>query len=153
MMPSENMSHIILEDKTPTPAEHYHLRKEAGGLTAPPQPENEEALKRSFFCVTLRDTSTSDNKAVGMGRIVGDGMFLFITDMAILPAYQRKGLGGRILDRLIQYVDETSPKARLSLEADPPGVGLYKSRGFKHQTYSKPMLRSTFWPSGSADDD
>lgn len=140
---------IVVEEKTPTASEHHHLRKEAG-LTPPPQDINEEALKKSFYCVTLRD-SAKENEAIGMGRIVGDGMFLFIVDMAILPAYQRKGLGGLILENLLAYVDKHAPLARLALEGDPPGVALYQRHGFTLQTYSKPMLRSQYWPSGPAE--
>jgi ribosomal protein S18 acetylase RimI-like enzyme len=153
ILSSEKMepANIVLENKTPSAAEHHFLRSQAGGLTPPPQPENEEALKRSYFCVTLRDTS-KDNLAVGMGRVVGDGMFLYIVDMAVLPAYQRKGLGDRILRRILSYVDEHAPRARLALEGDPPGVALYKRHGFKMQTYSKPMMRSTYWPSGPSDE-
>lgn len=82
------LSNIIVEEKTPTAFEHYHLRREAS-LTPPPQDINEEALKKSFYCVTLRD-SARGNEAIGMGRIVGDGMLLFLVDMAILPAYQKR---------------------------------------------------------------
>ena len=137
-MASQDVASILLEEKTPTPAEHFHLRKEAG-LTPPPQPENKEALERSWYCVTLRDAS-QDNEAVGMGRLVGDGMFLFVTDMAVLPAYQGRGLGSKILQALLAHVDQHAPRARLALEGDPPGVRLYERHGFSHQTYSKPML-------------
>lgn len=143
-MASQDVASILLEEKTPTPAEHCHLRTEAG-LTPPPQPENKEALERSWHCVTLRDAS-KDNEAVGMGRLVGDGMFLFVTDMAVLPAYQGRGLGSKILQALLAHVDQHAPRARLALEGDPPGVRLYERHGFSHQTYSKPMLRSTYWP-------
>lgn len=134
---------IYMEDKVPSAEEHYTLRK-AAGLTPPPRPENEEALQRGYFGVTLRDKSKND-QAIGMGRILGDGMFLFVTDMAILPEYQRRGLGGKILDRLVTYVEEKEPRARLALEADPPGVKLYEKRGFVKQPHRLAMIRSTYW--------
>ena len=142
---------MLLVEEVPTAAEHHSLRSSAG-LTPPPQPENEEALQKSYYCVTLRDTS-KDNAAIGMGRIVGDGIFLYIVDMAVLPAYQGKGLGGKIMKQLVTYVDEHAPRARLALEGDPPGIALYQRHGFKEQTYSQPMLRSIYWPAAPTSDE
>lgn len=135
---------IIVDEVVPSSDEHYRLRKE-GGLTPPPQPENESALARSWYSITLRNDA---KEAIGMGRITGDGMFLIIVDVVVLPAYHRRGLGNMIMERLLQHVDQHAPKARVALEADPPGVGLYQKHGFQMQTYSKPMIRSTYWPKG-----
>ncbi|UZJ51805.1 hypothetical protein CBS101457_001125 [Exobasidium rhododendri] len=143
----ERIDDIVFLAETPTGEEHYDLRK-AAGLTPPPRPENQDALQRSWYCVTLRDASDGKKRVIGMGRIVGDGMFLYVTDMAILPEFQRKGLGAKTLKLLLKQVDENAPKARLALEGDPPGVNLYQRHGFLHQTFSKPMVRSTHFPAG-----
>ena len=41
------------------------------------------------------------NQLVGFGRIVTDGaLYAVIYDLIVLPAFQRKGIGSQILDRL-----------------------------------------------------
>jgi GNAT superfamily N-acetyltransferase len=144
----EKIGDILVLEEIPTSEEHYNLWKGAGGLTLPPRPENSKALLNSWYSILLRDSSTIDNKAIGMGRVVGDGMFLYIVDMAILSTYQRRGLGGKILEKLLIKVDKEAPRARLALEGDPPGVPLYLKHGFLHQTFSKSMVRSTYFPAG-----
>lgn len=66
-----------LLDECPSSEEHTYLRK-ISGLT--PFSIKDEALKRglslSFFAVVLR---TLEGKAVGMGRVIGDGaLFLHV---------------------------------------------------------------------------
>ena len=66
-----------------------------------------------------------------MVRLIGDGqLFLQVVDMAVLPSHQGKGLGKALLDELLKWVDANASGAYVSLIGDPPGVRLYKSRGF-----------------------
>ncbi|KNC20164.1 acetyltransferase [Arthrobacter sp. RIT-PI-e] len=69
---------------------------------------------------------------VGMGRVIGDGGWYFVVaDMATLPEHQRRGVGGAVLDSLLQEIRTRAPRgAYVSLTADPPGRRLYESRGF-----------------------
>ena len=64
--------------------------------------------------------------------MIGDGGWYFhIVDMAVLPEHQGRGLGGAILDALLQRIRTEAPKgAWVSLLADPPGRALYTRRGF-----------------------
>ena len=44
-------------------------------------------------------------KAIGMGRVIGDGGTAFqITDIAVLPEHQGKGLGKRIMAALVAWL-------------------------------------------------
>jgi len=72
-------------------------------------------------------------RVVGMGRVVGDGgCFLQIVDIAVDPAYQRRGLGRAIKQRLVEAIARRAPDGvSVSLLADPPGVRLYESFGFR----------------------
>lgn len=136
-----NEEGYVLEEKVPSPEEHFYLRKEAG-LTAPPRPENEISLKNTWFGVTIR----KDGKAISMGRIIGDGaVFLTIVDICTLPNHQRKGLGSKVMKALIDYTDQHAPNAHLSLLADPPGKVLYNRMGFVENKLETPMVRSTFF--------
>ena len=46
-----------------------------------------------------------DGRAVGMGRIVGDGAIIcYVQDLIIRPEVQGKGIGGMILETLKEFV-------------------------------------------------
>ncbi|PGH17668.1 hypothetical protein AJ79_01030 [Helicocarpus griseus UAMH5409] len=89
------------------------------------------ALPGSWFGCYVVHTDT-DNTAVGMGRIIGDGGWYFhIVDMAVAPEHQRRGIGDAILSRLLERIREVAPPGALvSLLADPPGKRLYAKHGF-----------------------
>jgi GNAT superfamily N-acetyltransferase len=80
-----------------------------------------------------------------MGRVIGDGGWYFvIADMATLPEHQRHGIGGAILDSLLEDIQARAPQgAYVSLTADPPGRPLYASRGFTDLRGADAMLRYT----------
>lgn len=64
----------------------------------------ENALKNSIITITAFD----GEKSVGMGRIVGDGVVIdYIQDLVVKPEYQRKNIGEKILNELVQYVKES----------------------------------------------
>lgn len=49
-----------------------------------------------------------DGKAVGMGRIVGDGAIIcYVQDLIIRPEVQGEGIGGLILESLKSFVTNT----------------------------------------------
>ena len=53
-----------------------------------------QALDGSLVCVVARD---DEGNAVGMGRLVGDGVrFVYFQDVIVKPAYQRQGIGTKI---------------------------------------------------------
>jgi ribosomal protein S18 acetylase RimI-like enzyme len=70
-------------------------------------------------------------KAVGMGRIVGDGGCNYeIVDIAVVPEHQGKGLGSQVMAALMNYLRENAvPTAYVSLIADVPGF--YERFGFR----------------------
>jgi ribosomal protein S18 acetylase RimI-like enzyme len=124
---------IIIQQSLPSVDDYLRLR-EITGLS----PKTAEAavvgLKNSLFGVTLYD----GKKAIGMGRIIGDGgCFYQIVDIAVDPDYQGRGLGKTIMNELMQYLEKHAPKsAYVSLIADQPADHLYKQFGFQY-TYPK----------------
>ncbi len=89
-------------------------------------------LSNSIFSVTL----LFKDKAIGMGRIIGDGgCFYQIVDIAIIPEHQGKGLGKLIMQHLIEFLDNNAPRsAYVSLIADLPADKLYGQFGFTYTT-------------------
>ena len=44
-----------------------------------------------------------------MGRLVGDGMYGMIVDVVIEPNYQKQGIGSKIVDMLMNFVEKKTP--------------------------------------------
>jgi len=117
-----------LASETPD-VETYLMLRRVAGLS----PFSEDAARRglpgSWHAVLLRH----EGAPVGMGRIIGDGgCFFQITDIAVHPAHQGKGLGKRIMAALMAHFRDQAPaSAYISLMADVPADRLYTQYGFK----------------------
>ena len=150
--------YVILEG-LPTPQRYHDIRKLAG-MTPPPMEAVPKSLANSFCCIVayerkdmLDDTTpASAQDVVAMGRLVGDGsLFLIMVDIAVHPDHQRRGLGKRIVQRLLDYVDEHAPLAYVSLVADGPAQKLYPLYGFKDVSPSIGMYRMIRGPKDQQD--
>lgn len=72
----------------------------------------------------------NDQKLVGMGRIISDGVITgIICGLCVLPSYQSKGIGKEMLNRMIRHCEQNRVIPQLmcaeSLES------YYESFGFK----------------------
>mgnify|MGYP005759179725 FL=1 len=88
------------------------------------------ALNKSLYTVTVFEY----NQAIGMGRLIGDGMYFMIADLVVDPAYQKKGIGTRIINMLIGYVYRELPdggRASIQLIAEKGKESFYEKLGFK----------------------
>ena len=61
-----------------------------------------KALKGSAFMVSAYD----GGQLIGFGRLVTDSIHAMIYDLIVAPDYQRQGIGGEILDRLVKHCQE-----------------------------------------------
>lgn len=117
-----------VEERIPTPTEFVALR-DATGLPPRSREGVERGLPNSVFGVVVVHEPTQET--VGMGRIVGDGGTVFqIGDMAVHPDHQRQGLGAKIIEALLAYLDrEAPPDSYVNLVADVDGF--YEQFGFE----------------------
>lgn len=118
--------HYVWVETVPTAADFCRLRKIAG-LSPRPLEAVEKALPNSCYGVHV----VIEGTPVGMGRIVGDGALnLDIVDVAVDPLHQGKGLGRKIMEHLVGWLDQHASKgAYVTLMADVPE--LYEKFGFK----------------------
>lgn len=75
-----------------------------------------------------------NNQTVGMGRLTGDGMYYMISDIAVCPDYQKKGIGTDIIMLLTEYVKKETPiggRSSIQLIAERGKESFYERLGFK----------------------
>lgn len=88
-------------------------------------------LKNSVLDIVAYD----QEKAVGMGRIVGDGaIYCYVQDVVIHPDYQGKGIGSTILNKLIEKMTqnlEGGGRMSLGLVSAEGKEYFYRKFGFK----------------------
>lgn len=89
-----------------------------------------KAIGNSIYDITVRD----NGKVVAMGRLIGDGMYYLVVDVVVMPEFQGRGIGGKIIDMLLSYVDENTPiggRSSVQLIAEQGKEEFYMKKGFK----------------------
>ena len=133
------MNNFSINFELPTAEEFVNLRLLAK-MSARDVRGIEIGLVNSNHVVTFRD----GDLLVGMGRVIGDSATTFqITDIAVHPDYQGKGIGKSIMAELINWLEENAtPNSYISLVADGDAKSLYEKFGFEVTTpYSIGMHR------------
>ena len=81
--------------------DEYNNLKKSVGWDAKDIDLVERAIKNS----AIIKKAIFDNQTVGMGRVIGDGMYYFIVDVVVDPKYQGKGIGKRLIDEIVNEID------------------------------------------------
>lgn len=92
--------------------------------------QTQEALNNSLYTVI----AVNENQTVGMGRLIGDGMYYMIVDIVVHPNYQEKGIGTNITNMLVEYVKTKTPiggRSSIQLIAEKGKEKFYEKVGFK----------------------
>lgn len=112
----------------PAPEAYVALRADAG-LGPRSLDAARRALPNTLHAVTL----TEGGKLIAMGRVVGDGgCFVLLTDIAVHPDHQGRGLGWAVTERLMQWCEATlPPDCHISLVSSARAVPLYERFGFR----------------------
>lgn len=120
---------ITLEINSISDSEYLDIRKKVDWKTLLPM-QAKKALDNSLYIVGAYE----NNKLIGMGRIVGDGAVIcYIQDLIVIPEYQQKGVGSRILNQLISYVEQLrleNSQMMLCLMCAKGREGFYEAHGF-----------------------
>ncbi len=109
--------------------DYCRLRENVGWLLFSKE-QTQKALDNSLYTVIAVD----DDQTIGMGRLIGDGMYYIIADIVVQPDYQKQGIGGRIMNMIIEYVDRTTPiggRSSIQLIAEKGKEAFYEKIGFK----------------------
>lgn len=90
----------------------------------------EKALDHSLYTVT----AVENDRTVGMGRLLGDGMYFMVVDIVVHPDYQKSGVGSKIINMILEYVDKETPiggRSSIQLIAEKGKEAFYEKLGFK----------------------
>lgn len=95
-------------------------------------------IRGSFaFAVAVENKS---GKAVGMGRVISDGISdAYIQDLVVLPAYQKKGLGKALLTCLLGACRDAGI-SWIALVAEPGSEPFYRALGFSPMEGHIPLI-------------
>lgn len=134
---SRRVLEYTLYARNPTVEEYCALRAGAG-LSPRSEAIVRVALPNTLFSVVIEH----HGKAIGMGRVIGDGGTVFqVADIAVLPAHQKRGLGKRILDAIDAWLrHHAGPGAFINLFADKGVAPLYARYGFRPRDPDEPGM-------------
>lgn len=123
--------------RNPTVDEYCALRAGAG-LSPRGEAIVRAALPNTLFAVVIEQSG----KAVGMGRVIGDGGTAFqVVDIAVLREHQKRGLGKRLLDAVDAWLRQNAgPGAFINLFADKGAASLYARYGFRPRDPDEPGM-------------
>jgi len=94
------MNQLIFKEDIPEPKEYFRLFETTGWNNQYGFNEDELiwAIQNSWYALSVYNKQ----KLVGFGRIISDGVHhALIVDIIVHPGYQDKGIGGEILQNLI----------------------------------------------------
>lgn len=83
--------------------EYNNLRRQVGWETKNPILV-ENAIKNS----TIIKKAILDNCTVGMARAIGDGMSYLMVDVVVSSKYQKRGIGKKLVNSIIEEVKENT---------------------------------------------
>jgi ribosomal protein S18 acetylase RimI-like enzyme len=123
------MMNMHITEEFPQSKEYMDLRLDAG-LPEVEISAIETALNRSLLSLLARD---SNDRLIGMGRVIGDGAFYFqLVDIMTAVSYRDQGLEDTIVSELLARLKKIAPSgAEVTVITDVPGIKLYQHAGFK----------------------
>jgi len=96
-----------------------------------------DLIKGSFAFAVAIDIETK--KAVGMGRLLSDGVSdAYIQDLIVLHEYRDQGIGREIVKVLVNHCKKNKINW-IGLIAEPGQDGFYSNLGFKQMKNYTPM--------------
>lgn len=121
----------IREYKTYNEAEILGLYEAVGWTAYTSRPE---ALRRGFEQSLLILAAYEEDRLLGLIRIVGDGhTIVFVQDILVLPAHQRKGIGSALLQAVLDRYRHVR-QIELATDDTPKTAGFYRAMGFREMS-------------------
>lgn len=110
--------------------EEFNYLYDAVGWESYEENISEKALANTMYSVSVYD----NEKIIGFGRLIGDGIcFIYIHDVMVVPKYQNKKIGTKIMNKLLEKVNQIkliNPYVRVYLGASKGKEKFYERFGF-----------------------
>lgn len=138
------MKYIIKENQLNY--ETYYTLRESVGWNNWSKEQAEKALENSYYSIVI---FYNDN-AIGMGRVVGDGIYFTIVDIVVRTEYQGRKIGTTIMNSILEYIEKNmceGSRVSVQLLAEVGKEQFYIKQGFKlvpHE-YCGPALRKIIY--------
>jgi len=118
----------IIQEEIPSVETYRQIRTRAG-LSDKSVKAAGIGLKNGLYSIVVYH----QDSPIGIGRVIGDGgCFFVITDIAVIPQHQKKGVGDRIMRALMNYIQRHAPpSAYISLIASHGTPAFYARYGFE----------------------
>ena len=126
--------------------ETYYTLRESVGWNNWSKEQAEKALENSYYSIVI---FYNDN-AIGMSRVVGDGIYFTIVDIVVRPEYQCRKIGTTIMNSILEYIEKNmceGSRVSVQLLAEVGKEQFYIKQGFKlvpHE-YCGPALRKIIY--------
>lgn len=136
---------LILQENVLTYDIYYELRKSVDWNNWS-KTQSDSAIKNSYHTIVAYD----DDEPIGMGRVVGDGMYFTIVDVVVRPEYQGKGVGSVIIKSILDYIGSNmhdGSRVSVQLISEVGKEDFYIKQGFKlipHE-FCGPALRKIIY--------
>lgn len=92
--------------------------------------ENPAALQKGFVNSLLTLAAYDKDELLGIIRTVGDGhTVVFIQDILVFPAHQRKGIGSALIQAILTRFQNVR-QIELATDNTPKTIAFYESQGF-----------------------
>ena len=99
--------------------------------------ESAQALRSSWYVLS----AYADEQLVGFGRLVSDGVLhAMIYELIVLPEYQGRGVGGKILEKLVKKCQESGVRD-IQLFCAAGKRAFYEKRGFVARPENAPGMQ------------
>jgi len=123
-------------------AELYQELARVNGMPVKEEAQLQEALNHSLYGIALLG---EEEEAIGMGRVVGDGKYMFmIADLIMHPEYANAEHTLAVLNDLMAYIEASGADgAEIILMSDVPSIPLYQKQGFAYTYPNKISLSRT----------
>ena len=108
--------------------EDFNFLHEAVGWGVSNPERVQKALNRSDFVISAQ----INGKAIGMARLIHDGLQVLLVDVIVLPEYQGQGIGKSIMNYVMEYLYALSKDGgiKVNLVTAPDKPGFYEKFGF-----------------------
>ncbi|MBP3801238.1 MAG: GNAT family N-acetyltransferase [Clostridia bacterium] len=115
------------------PKEYNELRNSVGWDS-----KDENVIIAAINNSAIVKRITMNNKAVGMARAIGDGVYYLIVDVVVDKEYQGKGIGKILIEEIVKEVYEKTQKgqkASINLVSMQGKEEFYEKCGFRRIPY------------------